>query len=240
MRVARVIRFSMSTIMMFVLTVAAGMALFVKISEHTDGALPKGWNFDVPCLFLLAIVLTAVALGSWKEHTAVQIMLQVTIACFSCLTLIWIGEAQYERAIRYWCQAAFAVTVTLPMLARRFIKSSMPRGPRRDWWKKTCEAAFFSFLTMLLVSAGGAIQILLSEAAPAFATPNSSPAPPLPAAVSSVATPPGAVQPPFEPAVLPPAPAVGPDFSPPTKPAEPDPTVPVPFAPTLGPKDGSA
>jgi hypothetical protein len=237
MRVARLIRFSMATIMMFVLTVAAGMALFVKISEHTDGALPKGWNFDVPCLFVLAIVLTAVALGSWKEHTAVQIMLQVTIACFSCLTLIWIGEAQYERAIRYWCQAAFAVTVTIPMVARRFIKSSMPRGPRRDWWKQTCEAAFFSFLTMLLVSAGGAIQILLGEAAPALATAYSAPAPPTPVAVPSVATPPGAIQLPLEPAVVPAAPAVVPDVSPPTKPAEPDPTVPVPFAPT--PKDGS-
>jgi hypothetical protein len=238
MRVARVIRFSMATIMMFVLTVAAGMALFVKISEHTDGALPKGWNFDVPCLFLLAIVLTAVALGSWKEHTAVQIMLQVTIACFSCLTLIWIGEAQYERAIRYWCQAAFAVTVTIPMVARRFIKSSMPRGPRRDWWKKTCEAAFFSFLTMLLVSAGGAIQILLSEAAPAFAVANGATPLPTPAtAVPAVAPPTVVDPPPFEPAVLPPTPTELPGFSPATKPAEPDPTAPVPFAPTLGPKD---
>ena len=235
MRVARLIRFSMATIMMFVLTVAAGMALFVKISEHTDGVLPKGWNFDVPCLFLLAIVLTAVALGSWKEHTAVQIMLQVTIACFSCLTLIWIGEAQYERAIRYWCQAAFAVTVTIPMVARRFIKSSMARGPRRDWWKKTCEAAFFSFLTMLLVSAGGAIQILLAEAAPAFAVANGGPSPsPTPA----TALPPGANQPPVAPDALPPVPSELPESSPPAKPTEPDPTVLVPDAPSLGPRDG--
>ena len=85
-------------------------------------------------------------------------MLQVTLACVGCLSLIWIGEAKYDRAIRYWCQGAFAATVTFPLLARRFVKSAMPRGPRRDWWKKTCEAAFFSFLTMMLVTAGGLIQ----------------------------------------------------------------------------------
>jgi hypothetical protein len=76
MRLFRMIRFSMGTIMIFVLMVAAGMALFVKIQQHTEGlvrpaALPPGWTLDVPSLFLLAIALTAVALGSWKEHTAV-------------------------------------------------------------------------------------------------------------------------------------------------------------------------
>ena len=138
MRLVRMIRFSMGTIMMFVVMVATGMALFVKIQKLTDSvtapaALPPGWNFDVPSLFLLAIALTAVSLGSWKEHTAVQIMLQVTLACVGCLTLIWIGEAKYERAIRYWCQGMFAATVTIPMLARRFVKTGLPRGPRRDW-----------------------------------------------------------------------------------------------------------
>jgi hypothetical protein len=190
MRLFRMIRFSMGTIMIFVLMVAAGMALFVKIQQHTEGlvrpaVLPPGWTLDVPSLFLLAIALTAVALGSWKEHTAVQIMLQVTLACFSCLTLIWIGEAQYERAIRYWCQGTFAATVTIPMLARRFVKSGLPRGPRRDWWKKTCEAVFFSFLTMLLVTAGGLLQAAIYTAASAISarsTPAMPPTPVLPPA----------------------------------------------------------
>ncbi len=158
MRLLRRIRFSMGTIMMFVLMSAAVMALFVKIHQHTDAVLPAGWKIDVPSLFLLAIGLTAVALGSWKEHSAVQMMLQVTLACVGCLTLIWIGEAQYERAIRYWCQGMFAATVTIPMLARRFVKIGMARGPRREWWKKTCEAVFFSFLTMILVTVGGLLQ----------------------------------------------------------------------------------
>jgi hypothetical protein len=163
MRLLWRIRFSTGTIMMFVLTAAAAMALFVKIRHYTDVVLvgilaAAGWRIDVPSLFLLAIGLTALALGSWKEHSAAQIMLQVTCACVGCLTLIWIGEAQYERAIRYWCQGMFAATVTIPMMARRFVKTGLPRGPRRDWWKKTCEAVFFSFLTMLLVTAGGLLQ----------------------------------------------------------------------------------
>ena len=158
MRLIRNIRFSMGTIMMFVLTAAAAMALFAKIQQHTDVVTPPGWKIDVPSLFLLAIVLTAVALGSWKEHTAVQTMLQVTLTCLGCLTLIWIGEAQYERAIRYWFQVTFAATVTFPMVARRFVKAGLARGPRRDWWKKTCEAVFFSFLNMMLVTVGGLLQ----------------------------------------------------------------------------------
>jgi Ca2+/Na+ antiporter len=183
MQLLRKIRFTMGAIMMFVLMIAAAMALFVKIQQYTDPATLPGLKIDVPSLFLLAIVLTAVAFGSWKEHTVVQIMLQVTLACFIALTLIWISEAQYERAIRYWCQATFAATVTLPMIARRFVKSGMARGPRRDWWKKTCESVFFSFLTMMLVTAGGLFQFAVYEAAtnlPAAKTPAPPPTPVLP------------------------------------------------------------
>jgi hypothetical protein len=163
MQLIRKIRFSMGTTMMFVLTAAAATALFTKIRRHTGAITTQpGWKTDVPSLFLLAIVLTAIALGSWKEHTAVRILLQVTLACLGCLTLIWIGEAQYERAIRYWSQGTFAALVTIPMLARRFVKSALPRGPRRDWWKKTCEAVFFSFLTIMLITVGGLLQVYVS------------------------------------------------------------------------------
>ncbi|MGP0066236.1 MAG: hypothetical protein ACLQGP_21865 [Isosphaeraceae bacterium] len=206
MKLIRMIRFSMGTIMMFVLMSAAAMALFVKIQHLMDGSpIPPGWNLDVPSLFLLAIALTAVALGSWKEHSAVQTMLQVTLACVGCLSLIWIGEAQYERAIRYWCQGTFAATVTLPMLARRFVKSGMSRGPRRDWWKKTCEAIFFSFLTMMLVTAGGLLQATVymvatnipstASATAAASTPPVAPAGVSPAPNNALPTTPPAVGP---------------------------------------------
>jgi predicted membrane metal-binding protein len=143
---------------MLVLTAAVASALFVKVRQHAGVITQPGWKLDVPSLFLLAIGLTAVALASWKEHTAVQAMLQMSLACVGCLVLIWIGEAQQERAIRYWFQGTFAATVSLPMLARRIVKAEMPKGPRREWWKKTCEAVFFSFLNMMLVTAGGLLQ----------------------------------------------------------------------------------
>src|SRR5271156_2522984 len=75
------LRISIATIMMFVVMAAAAMALFAKIQHLADdAAVPTGWKLDAPILFLLAIFLTSVALGSWKEHTGVQIMIQVTLA----------------------------------------------------------------------------------------------------------------------------------------------------------------
>jgi hypothetical protein len=180
MRLIRKIRFSMRTIAMLVLTAAVASALFAKIMQHTGAIAQPGWKLDAPSLFLVAIGLTALALGSWKEHTAVQTMLQMSLTCVGCLVLIWIGEAQQERALRYWFQGTFAATVSLPMLARRIVKAELPKGPRREWWKKTCdamvlkaelpkgprrewwkktcEAMVFSFLNMMLVTAGGILQ----------------------------------------------------------------------------------
>jgi hypothetical protein len=151
-------RFSMATIMMFVVAAAAGSALFAKVSHHTGAVAPGAWKIDVPTMWLSAIGLTAVALAAWKEHTPIQTMLQFTLACLGCLVLVWIGEAQYERAIRYWFQGTFAATVVIPLLGRRLAKRALPRGPRRDWWKNNCEAVFFSFLNMMLVTAGGVMQ----------------------------------------------------------------------------------
>jgi hypothetical protein len=151
-------RFSTATAMMLVLAAAAASALFAKVHQYAGAVTQPGWKTDVPSLFILAIGLGAVALGSWKEHSTVQTMLQFTLTCVGCLILIGISEGGYERAIRYWFQGTFAATVTLPLLARRYVKSRLPRGPRRDWWKKTCEAVFFSFLNMMLVTVGGLLQ----------------------------------------------------------------------------------
>ena len=96
----------------------------------------------------------------------------MTLACLGCLTLIYVGEAHYERAVRYWFQGCFAVTVTLPLFARRIVKSTLPRGPRRNWWKKTCEAVFFSFLNLLLVTAGAVFEaVVIGYGSEIFAAP---------------------------------------------------------------------
>jgi hypothetical protein len=160
MAVSKKFQVPMRTAMMMVLTAAVASALFVKVFQHTSAA-GVGWNVDAPSLFLTAILLTAVALGSWKEHSSFQIMLQLTIACLGYLVLIQIGEAALLRATRYWFQASFALTVCAPLLARRYVKARLPRGPWRTWWKRTCEAVFFSFLNLVLVSAGGLCQTAL-------------------------------------------------------------------------------
>ncbi len=192
----RLLRFSMGTIMMFVLMSASAMALFVKVEEYAR-PLPMGWKLDVPVLLLVAIGLTSMAMGFWKDHSASQVMMQIAIACVGCLTLIWVAESEYERAVRYWCQSAFAVSVTLPMLVRRLVKSRMPRGPRREWWKKSCEAVFFAFLTVILISAGtlyqGAVYVLATEviraSRVAAAVAAVGPAPAAPAAPAKLAAP---------------------------------------------------
>ena len=162
------IRFTLAASMMLVLTAAAASALYAKIYQHMGSTIAMGWKVDVPTLCLLAIFLTAIALGSLKAHSAVQTMLQATLACLGGLTLIWLGEARFERAIRYWFQAAFAATVTLPLFARALVKSTCPRGPRRDWWKKTWEAVLFSFVNIILVTAGALFQVLIVEYGAAF------------------------------------------------------------------------
>jgi hypothetical protein len=152
------LRFSLRGIMMLVVTAAVASALFVKVWRYSSAIPTPGWKTDVPSLFLLAIFLTAVTLAAWKGHTAVQMMLQMSLACAGCLLLIWIVEAKYERAVRYWVQATFCSTVTIPLLVRQLVKSRMQAGPRREWWKKTCEAICFSFLNILLVTAGGLLE----------------------------------------------------------------------------------
>src|SRR5688572_2990196 len=146
-------RFSLATIMMLVVTAAAASALFAKVSHLIQGTTSGTWDFDTPTLAVLAVALTALALGAWKEHSAVQTMLQATLAYVGYLSVIWISEAGLDRLLLYWLQMAFALTVALPLLARRYVKAALPRGPSRSWWKKTCEAVAFSFLNMLLVVA---------------------------------------------------------------------------------------
>jgi hypothetical protein len=154
------VRFTLATVMMLVVTSAAASALFAKVREHAAVATKPYLKIDAPVLFVLSIVLTAVALGSMKGHSAVQTMLQVTVACLGYLSLIWLAEAMLERPLLYWFQVGFGVLVAAPMWARNVVKTEMDRGPRRDWWKKTFEAVIFAFLTMNLVLLGILIQFM--------------------------------------------------------------------------------
>ena len=151
----RKLRLSMATVMMVVVTASA---LFAKVRSHVPAGNQPYLKVDAPILFVLSIGLTAVGLGSLKGHSAGQTMLQVTVACLGYVSLIGLAEAGRERPLLYWFQVSFGILVTGPLLARRLFKSEMERGPRREWWKKSCEAAFFAFLTMMPVLLGLVLQ----------------------------------------------------------------------------------
>lgn len=166
MRILGRFRFSIATLLMLVLTAATASAFFAEVAEHGEPPFGRGssaWKYDAPTLGTIAIASTAVALGSLKGHTPVQTMLQAMLAYLGYLSLIWLGEAGMERPLLYWFQASFTLTVALPLLARKWVKARMPRGARRTWWKRTCEAIVFSALNMLLVVAGVLLQLLVVE-----------------------------------------------------------------------------
>jgi hypothetical protein len=163
MKLLRKFRFSMAMVMMLVVTAAAASALFAKIREHVPATNQPYLRIDAPILFLLSIGLTAVALGALKSHSAGQTMLQITVACLSYLSLIGLAETGRERPLLYWFQFSFGILVTGPLLARRIVKTEMERGPKRTWWKKTFEAIFFAFLTMMLVLLGLLLQWLAAS-----------------------------------------------------------------------------
>ena len=199
MRIFGKVRFSMATVMMLVVAAAACSALFAKAREHVPAVNQAYIRFDAPFLFVLAIVLTAIALGALKGHTAVQMMIQTTLACLGYVSLIGLAEAGMERPLLYWFQVSFGLLVTIPMLVRRSVKVGMTRGPRRDWWKGSCEAVVFSFLTMLLILGGILLQIIAMQAGAsvvAAPVPMRVPAaPPAPVAPAPVVHPPPVVIP---------------------------------------------
>jgi hypothetical protein len=166
MKLLRKFRFSMAMVMMMVVTAAAASALFAKVRTHIPASNQPYLKIDAPILFVLSIGLTGVALGALKSHSAGQTMLQITIACLGYVSLIGLAEAGRERPLLYWFQFSFGLLVTAPLLARRIVKSEMERGPRRTWWKKTFEAVFFAFLTMMLVLLGLLLQFLAAFVGP--------------------------------------------------------------------------
>src|SRR4051794_10553872 len=89
-------RFSMAAIMMLVVTAAAASAVFAKVRSlllANTAISTSPWVTDAPALLLLGIVLTALAIAAVRKHTAVQAMLQVTVACLALLPVLYLEEA---------------------------------------------------------------------------------------------------------------------------------------------------
>ena len=153
-------RISIAVLMLRVVTAAAGSAVYARVFRLVANAAPSTYNHDVAALFVLGIVLTALALAARKRHTAVQAMIQITLACLGFLTLIAVADLKSERPAFWWYQLTFALLVVGPLIARRRARTRMQRGPRRIWWMNTYEAIAFSFLNMLLVFTGIGIQFV--------------------------------------------------------------------------------
>ncbi len=153
-------RFTMATVMMAVVTAAVASALFARARDHIPASSYPYLTVDAPAVFVLSIILTAVALGALKSHTPGQVMLQIDLACLSYFGLILLAEAGALRPLLYWFQVSFALQAALPLIARSHIKADMERGPRRDWWKKTTEAVLFSFFTIFIVLVSSFLQWL--------------------------------------------------------------------------------
>ncbi|QDV35186.1 hypothetical protein [Tautonia plasticadhaerens] len=155
------LRFSMADGAMLVVAASAASALFARTVEAMDGSSQRSlppFKYDVAVLLVLAVGFTAVGLGAYKRHSVSQVLLQVTLACLALLSAIELGEAGWNRALLYWFQASFALMVAGPAVARRVVKASLPRGPRRSWWKNTLEAVAFSWFNVMLVLLGMLIQ----------------------------------------------------------------------------------
>jgi hypothetical protein len=156
----RKVRFTMATVMMMVVTAAVASAVFAKARDHIPTAQYPYLSVDVPAVFVISIILTAVALGALKSHSPGQIMLQIVLACLSYFGLISLAEAGAVRPLLYWFQISFALQAALPLIARSYVKAEMERGPRQAWWKKTTEAVLFSFFTIFIVMVSSFLQWL--------------------------------------------------------------------------------
>ena len=89
-----------------------------------------------------------------ERNTAMQMMLQVTLGFVVVWTLIWIVEGSTSG--RFATASSRRSRRRSPCRCwREGTSNRRCPGSAARWWKKNCEAVFFSFVTLLLVMAGG-------------------------------------------------------------------------------------
>ena len=159
-------RFSIGTVMVFVLTSAVASALFTKVRQNggpISQQLGYIWIDDGANLLLLSIGLTTAALALWKGHNATQAMLQGALTCLLFLTPFWAADAELYRVALYWFQWTLAATVVLPLLIRRLVEQSLPVGPVRERYKSAREMMLLSFLNFVIVISLIIFQMFICE-----------------------------------------------------------------------------
>jgi hypothetical protein len=145
-------RFSIGTMMLFVLTAASASAMAARLHHLLQG--DERWAIDVPALGTLAISLTAVAIVSVRRGTLHQGMLQVALCCALVLATVGLIEADWTRALPYWFQTCFALIVALPLALRR---------TERPWSLWASEVLLGAFANLMLVLVGVFLQFLMLE-----------------------------------------------------------------------------
>jgi hypothetical protein len=150
-------RISMASIMMLVVAAAAASALFTKIVGTISGEFGE-WKYDVPAVIIIAVALTAIALGAFRNHSGIQMMIQATGAYLGFLSMIWIIEQEHYRIAIYWFQILFAGLVVFPFLARRFARARSGVEDDPGWLARATEALPLAFGNMILVLAGAWFQ----------------------------------------------------------------------------------
>lgn len=146
-------RISMASIMMLVVVAATASALFAKIVEIISSEFAE-WKYDIAAVFVLAIALTAIALGALRSHSGVQMMIQATAVYLSFLSIIWIVEREHYRIAIYWFQVLFAGTVAFPLLALRFAKADAEGETGQGWPRRLFESLPLAFGNLILVFLG--------------------------------------------------------------------------------------
>jgi hypothetical protein len=165
-------RFSMAAIMMLVVTAAAGSALFVRLkrfSANISTSRPDIFEGDAPLVMILALSFTAIALGTIRRHSAIQIMLQMTLSFLMPLVRLQLntagdaGQVWAEHAAVLWFQTCFFLTVVLPLIGIRSLTGREMDPAQRNRWQRTFEAILASFLTVCFVCVGMILQLFIYE-----------------------------------------------------------------------------
>jgi hypothetical protein len=117
---ARRFRFTMRSLMLFVLASAVASALFSAVRGVIPGTT-NTFRVDVPAIVLSAIVLNAAALGFWLRLSLNRVLVQVTVCCLLVLGGVWLWEWKFARGLLYWLQASFAVGVVAPLAIRAYL-----------------------------------------------------------------------------------------------------------------------
>ncbi len=151
-------RFSLGSLMVFILTAAAASALYAKIIELLNGTANPISAYDVANVVLIALLLSSTIVVCIRRETVNQGMFQVTLSCVVILATLALIEENLVRLLLYWAQLCFAVLLVLPLVLRRLALDGEETESRRAWLVWVAEVLLGSFANIILVLLGILIQ----------------------------------------------------------------------------------